>query len=385
MNYATSRLLLLVSVTWLVTTQFAQCDDQELLDVISRAGPQGAGSFAARAARDELAQRNVEFLPLLLAAMNTSNPIAANWYRTIYQEIVTRGLSTGETHWPIAFLKQYVGDTKRNGKPRRLVLSLIDRLEPDFRNRWLPSRLTDPEFRSEAVALAINAGDQALTDKNTEMAKAQFQKAFQYARDRSLVTQSAERLRSIGETADVIRHLGLVTDWWLTGPFDAPEKTGFALTFEPENGVNLNAEYLGQNNATFGWSRYRTTDALGQLNLVDALTKADEAVAYAWTEITVEHGQKAQLRCSADDCCLVWLNEKIVSPHEQWLNGTRFDRFADTVTLVAGRNTILVKVCQGPQHRNPEVFNNWSVQVRLCDDEGRGISFRNALPAIPTK
>ena len=383
-NFSTCCLLL-VPGTWLLTTQIAECDDQELLRVISRTGPQGVGSSAARAACDELAQRDVGFLPSLLTAMDTSNPVAANWYRTVYREIVARGLCSSGTPWPTAFFKKYVSDGQRRGKPRRLALSLVDRLDPDFRNHWLPSRLTDPEFRTEAIALVISAGDQALADKDKQTAKVRFEEAFQYARDRSQVTQSAERLRSIGETADVIRHLGLVTDWWLTGPFDAPGKTGFALMFEPENGIDLNSEYHGQNKATFGWTRHRTTDALGQLNLVDALGKTDEAVAYAWTEIFVERGQKAELRCSADDCCLVWLNEEIVSPYEQWLNGTRFDRFADAVTLVTGRNTILVKVCQGPQHRNPEVFNNWSLQLRLCDDEGRGISFQNALADIPAE
>ena len=96
-------------------------------------------------------------------------------------------------------------------------------------------------------------------------------------------------------------------------------------------------------------------------------------------------GLSLLLRCGADDCCKVWLNDKVVSEHEQWLNGTRFDRFIEEITLQEGRNSILVKVCQGPQHRNPEVFNNWSMQLRLCDKEGRGIAFESALAAEDTE
>ena len=47
-----------------------------------------------RKARDELARRGVEILPQLLAAMDTSNVVAANWYRTVYEEIVARSLAT---------------------------------------------------------------------------------------------------------------------------------------------------------------------------------------------------------------------------------------------------------------------------------------------------
>lgn len=384
-NLYSSRLLWTTLSVWVAVVSLANSDDQELLAIIAETGPQGTGSPAARAARDELAQRDVEILPSLLLAMDTSNPVAANWYRTVFEEVVARELQESGTNWPIEFLKMYVSDPQREGRPRRLVLSLIVRLEPDFRNQWLSERLTDPEFRREAVDLALQAGEQALSAEDAETAVVHFRKAFENARDRTQVTRSADRLQSVGETADVIKHLGLVTDWWLVGPFDAPDKTGFGLALDVERKISLQARYRGQNDAEFGWIRHQTADPLGQLNLVTALGRTDEAVAYAWTEISVEQDRHAQLRCGADDCCLVWLNDEVVSPHEQWLNGTRFDRFADAIRLVAGRNTILVKVCQGPQHRNPDVFNNWSLQLRLCDEEGRGIPFETMLPSTVPK
>ena len=377
------RLLQFVAVgICLVTATPAYCDDAERLAIIAKAGPEGIGSSAAKVVRDELAQRGVELLPSLLGAMDTSNPVAANWYRTIYEEIVSREIANSGTQWPLDFLKEYVSDIDRQGRPRRLVLKLINQLEPEFESQWLTEQLADPEFRREAVALTLSLGGKALMDKDEDAAKTHFRNAFENARDRSQVTQSAERLRSVGEQADVITQLGLVTDWWLTGPFDAPEKSGFESVFEPERNVNLQATYQGQGGVSFSWIRHQTADALGQMNLVDALGKTDEAVAYAWTEITIEQDREAEIRCGADDCCLVWLNGKAVSTHEQWLNGTRFDRFINPIKLVAGRNTILVKVCQGPQHRNPEVFNNWSLQLRLCDTDGRGISFESGLPKV---
>ncbi len=126
-------------------------------------------------------------------------------------------------------------------------------------------------------------------------------------------------------------------------------------------------------------------DALGQLDLNQALGATREAVAYAYTEIDMPQEQPAQLRCGADDNCSVWLNGRKVFAREQWLNGTRFDRFITPIMLKAGRNTLLVKVCQGPRHKDPEVPNNWTLQLRLCDDAGRGVAFTSGLPAVSAR
>ncbi len=350
------------------------------LAVIAKTGPQGEGSVAANVARDQLAKRGVEVLPELLAAMDTSNAVAANWYRTVYEEIVARELARDGTKWPVEFFKEYVSDAKRVGRPRRLVLGLLDKLEPAFREGWIPTRLDDAEFRYEAVGLALAAGDRALKDKDQTAAKAEFRKAFEAARDSTQVTQAAAKLKSLGESADVVQHLGLVTEWWLVGPFDAPQKTGFAKVFEPEGKVDLQAKYLGQGGTEIAWNRHHESDTLGQLDLNKQLDTTREAVGYAYSEIDVSREQAAQVRCGADDNCSVWLNGEKVFGRDQWLNGTRFDRFVTPIQLKAGRNTLLVKVCQGPQHKDPEVPNNWSLQLRLCDEQGRGIEFKPALP-----
>ena len=356
-------------------------DPARELAAIAKTGPQGEGSEAAKMARDELAKHGVEVLPKLLVAMDTSNAVAANWYRTVYEEIVARELARDGTKWPVEFFKEYVSDAKRVGRPRRLVLALLDKLEPAFRASWLPTRLDDAEFRYEAVGLALAAGDRALKDKDQTAATAEFRKAFEAARDSTQVTQAAAKLTSLGESADVVQHLGLVTDWWLVGPFDAPAKTGFAAVFEPEKKLDLQAKYRGQGGTEIVWKRHHETDTLGQLDLNKQLETTREAVGYAYAEIDVPREQAAQVRCGADDNCSVWLNGEKVFGRDQWLNGTRFDRFVTPIQLKAGRNTLLVKVCQGPQHKDSEVPNNWSLQLRLCDEQGRGIEFK----AIPTE
>jgi hypothetical protein len=352
----------------------------EQLTVIARAGPLGSGSTEARAARDALARRGLEILPQLFVAMDTRNVVAANWVRTVFDEIVSREAERGGARWPRSFLEQYAADSRRAGRPRRLALAMVERCEPGFTAGWIPGRLGDPEFGYEAVAHALSTGEKALREKDTEQAKREFRKAFDFARDAVQVAQAATRLKALDITVDPVKHLGLVTDWRIVGPFDAPEKSGFARVFEPEQRVDLAATYPGKEGKPIGWIRHQATDKLGQVNLIDALGTTREAVAYAYAEIEVPQGQAAELRCGADDNCTVWLNSRKIFGRDQWLNGTRFDRFSMPITLSAGRNTLLVKVCQGPQHRDPEVPNNWSLQLRLCDDQGRGIEFQTLSP-----
>lgn len=368
------RLLFAGLLTLVLTGTVVSDDPGPDLELIAGVGPRGQGTVEARQARDRLARRGLEILPPLLLAMDTPDPIAANWYRTVYEDIVARELASRSPAWPLEFLNDYVRDTRRKGRPRRLVLGLLERLEPGFTAQWLPERLDDPEFRYEAVALTLATGERALRENKDVEARKAFRKAFESARDSAQVTSVAAKLKSLGEPADPVQHLGLVTQWWLIGPFDAPQKTGFATVFEPERQVDLTARYRGQT-GEIAWKPHRETSPLGQVDLNAVLGTTREAVGYAWAELEVPQDQAAQLRCGADDNCSVWLNGEKVFAREQWLNGTRFDRFIAPIQLKAGRNTLLVKVCQGPQHKDPEVPNNWSLQLRLCDDGGRGIEF----------
>lgn len=355
-----------------------EIDDQ--LAAIARTGPQGAGSVEARAAVDALSQRGTDILPRLLTAMDTGNPVAINWCREAYETIVARELKRPEPDFPLTDLQAIVGDRDRLGRVRRLALALCDRLEPGYRQQVVPGMLDDPEFRADAVDAALDAGTQALTDGDSETALDQFERAFEHARQSDQVTGAAANLARLGEQVDVPRHLGLMVDWWLVGPFDAPAFTGFGRTFPPETEVDLKATYVGQDGAPIAWRRYHTHDPLGMVDLVQALAPAKEAVGYAYAEIASSGERPAQLRVGADDNLTVWLNGQKVFGREQWLNGSRFDRFVAPVKLARGTNRVLVKVCQGPQHVDPQVPNNWTFQLRFCDEQGGGVEFQTTSP-----
>ena len=374
--------LLIACSVW-VTDSCADEVDTWIADVAT-AGPQAVGAGKARLAAGHLASQGCEILPRLLLAMDTPNIVAANWYRTAYQAIVAREAAKANPEWPLAFLRQYVQDPQRQGRTRRLVLSLLDQIEPAYRPSMVPTLLDDPEFREDAVTSVLKQGDGLKVAGDIAEAVKRYRLAFEHARESSQVTRAADRLKANGAEASILEHMGFISRWQLMGPFDAPGRSGFDTAFPPEANVDLEAVYVGQNGLQLRWQEFATTDRLGQVNLVQAIAAVKEAVAYAYCEIQSPVTQAVQLRCGADDNLTVWLNGKRVLAERQWLNGTRLDRFSAPVTLQAGKNTVLVKICQGPQHKNPAVPNNWSLQLRFCDTTGKAANFRVTLPGEVT-
>ncbi|HVW36873.1 MAG TPA: hypothetical protein VHB99_06195, partial [Pirellulales bacterium] len=301
---------------------------------------------------------------------------------TVFEAIVARELVKSEPQFPLDALRDFAADAKRQGRVRRRALALVDQLDPTFRSQLIPKLLDDPEFRTDAVDAALAAGAKAEAAGDRDDAIERYRLAFEHSRSADQTTKAAAKLKALGQPADIIEHLGFVVDWYLLGPFDAPEYTGFAKVFPPEEqvAIDLAAEYEGQGGEPIRWRRFRTEDALGQLNLIDAIAPVKEAVGYAYSELNALREMEGELRCGADDNCSVWLNGRRVFGREQWLNGTRLDRFTTPVKLREGRNTLLVKICQGPQHKDPEVPNNWSLQLRFCDRTGVGTGLTSALP-----
>ena len=358
------------------------CADEvgDLLAVIERAGPQGVGSVEARAASDQLAQRGVEILPRIVEALDTPNIVAANWHRTVYERIVAAEAAKRRPEFPVRRLQDFARDPNRQGRARRLVLRLLDDLTPGYSAALLPDLLDDPEFRNDAVDHVLQRADQARSGGDLDAAQQAYQIAFDHARDAGQVTRAADRLKAAGVDVDIVRHMGFIARWHLLGPFDAPDRSGFDLEFPPQKAVDLAAAYVGQDGKKIEWTLFETDDRLGQLNLIQAIGAVKEAVGYAYAELQSPRDQDVQLRCGADDNLTVWLNGEQILARRQWLNGTRLDRFTAPASLKQGTNRVLVKICQGPQHKNPAVPNNWSLQLRFCDESGAAVGLISELP-----
>lgn len=403
--------------------------DQDLA-ALAATGPNSAGSAEAQAAAERLRHAGPDLLPKLLRVMDNSNAVGANWARTVFEDITERlsqqpvperpvperpatkepaikepapkGTAPDKPAaktlvpderaiaWPLSELQNHVRDRTRGGKSRRLALRLVERLDPAFAPPWLLTCRDDPEFRSDAVDATLRAGDTAAKEGDREAARQLYHLAFVHARESEQVLLAARKLGETGEAVDPIRHLGFLVRWHLVGPFDAPGTSGFDAVFPPQDpAVRFDPlmKFANTSPANNSWKIHETRDRLGQVDLIQALAAARESVGYAYAEFETPQARDAQVRCSADDNITVWLNGAQVLARRQWLNGTRLDRFIAPVKLEAGTNRLLVKICQGPQHADPAVSNNWSFQLRLCDESGAGIPFsiRSPAPAPPAK
>ena len=185
------------------------------LATIAQAGPQGAGSAAARAASESLARQDAGILPRLLRAMETDNPVAANWGRSAYEAIVrARSDRPPRRIFPSRSLRAFVVRRRPSGSraPAGAGACAIGS-SPGYSKRVVPDMLADPEFRDDAVDMALAAGQQALEAGDSETAREQFHQAFEHARD------SGQALRAAGKlTGWASRSISPGTwVWWSIG------------------------------------------------------------------------------------------------------------------------------------------------------------------------
>jgi hypothetical protein len=372
-----SKTWITILIACLGTRAPALGDDnlRELVARVRAVGPQGTGAKDARVAREKLAACGPEAIPILLEGMDTSDTVAANWLRTAFDDVLARSLKSNPASIPSDELRRFMLDPKRQGRVRRLALDVLARLDPEAPHKLIPPLLDDPEFRRDAVAVALAEGDRAVQAKQSDDAIAAFSKAFDAARDADQVRAAAAKLKSLGREVSIVKHMGFLVDWYVLGPFDGPNFKAFANVYPPEKqlrAIDLAATYDGARGKV-AWKRHRTPDEFGTVDLVTAVAATDDAAAYAYTTIESAQPRDAQIRCGADDNIQIWLNGKKVFAKEEWQNGTRLDRFIAPVQLQMGTNDILVKICQGPKYLDPGMANPWSLQIRICDATGKGI------------
>jgi hypothetical protein len=353
-----------------------------LLRQVRAVGPQGTGSPEARAAWDRLLARGPAVLPALLEAMDTPDTVAANWLRTAFDRIADDAVGKGGKGIDADALLRFSRDPRRQGRARRLALDLVERLRPGTREGLLRGWTGDPEFRHDAIELALADLDRDRAASRDRRVAA-LRRLFAATRDLPQSQAVAARLAALGVTVSVSDHFGFLRDWYVIGPFDARGMKGFKTVYPPEAKVDLAATYQGKDRRV-GWKRYHSPEAVGGthvalVNLREPLGDAEDALGYAYTAIHSGEEREVELRGAADDNLSVWVNGERVFGFEEYRNGVRFDRHRFRVRLRKGVNRVLVKVCQAPADpAHPEP--NWEFFLRVCDPTGKGLSFKGALP-----
>jgi outer membrane protein assembly factor BamB len=340
------------------------------------------------AAWNQLVARGPAALPRILEAMDTPDTAVANWLRTAFDRIVADSRKDGDKGIDVDALLAFIKEPKHHGRSRRLALEVVEQLRPGTTARLTPGWLDDPEFRYDAVDLLAKEAADLAGKGQKKKAKETYLRAFAACRDVPQAQRLATRLQALGVSVRLAEHFGFLTDWFLIGPFDGKDQHGFQEVYPPEQKVDLAAEYPGKQGAV-RWKRYHVREApaaaparLALVNLVEPVGAVHDAVAYAYTALTVPADQEVEFRGSGDDNFIVWVNGQRVFGFEEYRNGIRFDRHRFRARLRAGVNRVLVKICQGPLDPTTN-DGSWEFLLRMVDVNGKGIVIKSALNAKP--
>ncbi len=160
---------------------------------------------------------------------------------------------------------------------------------------------------------------------------------------------------------ELIQKTGFVAedDWIILGPFDNTDGIGYDTVYIPENlpQIDPTTEYDGKY-GKIRWRKHADEILNGYISLGE---EDDWRIAYAFAIVTSPDEREVQLRFDSDDQGVIWLNGIEVFSHTK-TNTAEIDNYTIPVTLNAGKNSILIKVC--------EEIGGWGFYLRITDTDG---------------
>ncbi len=194
---------------------------------------------------------------------------------------------------------------------------------------------------------------------------------FLKASARLALAQAASRLGLKADAARQWAALGFLRRWQVIGPFDNASQSGFGKSFAPEQQITLGGGFAGKDDQTLHWHSLGLVGPDGQCAVGQALGDKEANVFYAVTAVQSPRSQAAVLEFDPTGASKISVNGAWIYADPLLRPGTSgaADPFAVPVTLRAGWNTVLVK---------------------LCDDESTAAAFalritnaNGAAPALP--
>jgi len=270
----------------------------------------------------------------------------------------------GEIRWsqrdiPDAFSDQIISEMQRylrqaesaaGQAPYRDRVGMV-RMAYDYLKHYLTAR-------RQAVG-----GTYAAFRRAGAAAEALIDRMAQTNEDFILAKVAREKLRGgLGDTAATCftKDMGLVTRWWLIGPFDNTGMDGHTRVYPPENEIKLDAVYAGKVGQV-RWRRCEGPEWQGYVDLAAVMKPKDWVCAYALTYVNSPSARSVQLRVGSNDSIVVFLNGKRVHDNKA-LRQARVDEDIVPVELRKGRNTFLLKIGQ--------TGLNWGFYFRITSASG---------------
>jgi len=363
------------------------CSDVVVADQISDAVQQlqsasagGVGATEARNAVRMLSGSGESALLPVLKGFQGSNPVAVNWLRNAFEELVA-AQQAAKKPLPADVLEAFIRDESQSPVARRLAYENLKTQDPEIEGRLIPDLLQDPspEFRRDAVARLIDESKKA---SDAAASTALLKKAFSGAVHEDQVKDIAESLRKNGETVNIQRHFGFVPKWMIIGPFDNKDEKGFAVAYTPETEladgkpIDLAAEYDGQLGKV-KWMPIATEDDYGVVDIAKQIENYKGSLMYATATWTSAGEQQVEIRLGTPNSWKLWVNGKLVFEREEYHRSSQMDQYSVPISLKSGENTLMLKVCQNEQTQ--DWAQRYQFQLRVCDQSGSAV-----LPATST-
>lgn len=174
------------------------------------------------------------------------------------------------------------------------------------------------------------------------------------------------KLYALGVKVDFPAAPGVVTSWWVVGPFELGENNaGWNKGYIGEPNVDLTGRYMA-GKRRLDWKHVMSTDPDGKVDLRATVANSDNCIGYAYAEITVKKATDAVLLLGVDDGEKIYLNGKKVFDHFV-ARGLTVDQDKVPVKLKAGTNRILLKIYQNTL--------GWEFCMRITTPDGKPLAF----------
>lgn len=380
------RGMTLAGLLWIAVASFAAWSANSLaasaaepadsIKAILAVNHDGKGAAEAQQAVKALSTAEAAQLPAVLAAFKGANPLAANYLRGVVETIADRTLRNGGK-LPTSELKKFIEERTNDAKARSLAFDWLKQADKTLAESLIPTMITDPspDLRREAVARLIKIGADAKEEADSVKA---YEAAMAGAVDEDQVKDLVEKLKKHNKTIDLQKHFGFLTKWHIAGPFDNKGLKGFATDYPPEKEVDLKAKYEGQLGEVT-WGEISTKEDYGILDIAKEVKPYKGAVMYLTTDFTSDDKRSVELRLGTPNAWKVWVNGKELFAREEYHRGMAVDQYRVPAELKAGKNTILVKLCQNEQEQ--DWAQRYQLQLRVCDSSGTAVPSTDAVAA----
>ncbi|MEQ1829450.1 MAG: hypothetical protein ABL921_26030 [Pirellula sp.] len=295
-----------------------------------------------------------------LIAMKGSTPVGRNWLLGLANSLYRKSGTSQNTE-----LNSFLLDGTQDGEARYTVFQWLTSNNPELRKTLLAKMQQDPslELRYLAISEAVEAKPESK----------QLQSLLDAARHPEQVVDIIKKLKEMGTTIDQPKQFGFILDWKLIGPFDNVGTLNFDKSFPVENdwvAGTVKEEYAGKSGPV-QWKSETSGNEEGIVDLAALYTNEKGCIIYAMTEFESDKEQDAELRLGCINGNKTWLNGKLVMSNEVYHTNMQIDQYNEKVRLKAGKNKILVKICQNEQ--TEQWAQRYAFQFRVSDSTGKAI------------